>query len=64
MKNKKTLRTLAIIVFAFAALLFIHQYLFYGVIWEWDEMFGLHHELYIIICLIVGDFIWAVSLDY
>jgi len=41
--------------FLLAFLIWLHQYIVWGIIWEWNEVLGLHHELFIVGCLAIGS---------
>jgi len=46
--------TAPVFYFLLALLLWLHQYIVWGIVWEWGEVLGLHHELYIVGCLVIG----------
>lgn len=46
--------TAPIFWFILAFIIWLHQYIVWGIVWEWSEVLGLHHELYIVGCLVIG----------
>ena len=52
--NPSRLFTAPVFYFLLAFLIWFHQYIIWGIIWEWNEVLGFHHEFYIIGCLLIG----------
>jgi len=61
MINPSRLFTSPLFYFLLAFLIWLHQYIVWGIIWEWNEIFGLHHEIFVVICLLFGGILAVIK---